>query len=80
MALSSALLHDIQVHLRLNVAVQMVHPFELHSTQFAFIWGFSSVYALVVSQVVAGAELLVAEIASVASCLVFTSHMSAKIG
>ena len=79
MAFASALLHDIQMHLRLNVAVQVVHPLELHSTQFAFIWGFSSVYALVVSQVVTRAELLVAEIASVASCLMFTSHMSSKI-
>ena len=76
MTFASALLHNIQVHLRLNMAVQMVHTFKLYSTQFTFIWGFSSVDTLMISQVVARTELFIAEVAGVTPCFMLTPHMS----
>ena len=79
MTFASALLHNIQVHLRLNMAVQMVHTFKLYSTQFTFIRCLPCVYSQVVPQVISRAELLTTEITNMASCLVLGLHVASEV-
>ena len=79
-AFPPTLVHDVQVHLRLYVAVQVVHALELHTTQFTLVWGLASVDSLVISKVVPGAKLFLAQFAGVAPGLVFRLNMTPQIG
>lgn len=72
--------HDLNVHLGLDMAVEMMNSFKLYPTKFTLIGSLSGVDPHVIFQIVTRAEFLVAHFTVVLLGLVFLLDMTPEVG
>ena len=80
LTLPPVFVHNLNVHLGLDVTVEMVNSLELYPAQFALVGSLASVDTHVILQIVARTELLVAHFTVVLLSLVFLLDMTSEVG
>ena len=70
------LVHHVNVHLGLDVAVQMVNPLESDKTEFTSIGRLSRVYSQVILEIVSRTELFTTDVTGLFLCFVPSFYMS----